>query len=215
MKKIALVIGSTGLVGTQLVKQLLDSPEYDLVKTFTRRTVTINHPKYKNHKVNFDDLESVKDLIQGDDVYSCMGTTLKKAGSIENQYRVDYTYQYNFAKIAKENGATHLLLISSPGAKPNAFYSPYLRIKGELDRDVAKLGYPKLSIFRPSVLAGERDEYRMAENLSIKVINMVKWMPGIAKYRPIFGKEVAQAMINASQLQGGDYALTDLFELSN
>src|SRR5579875_633123 len=129
--KTALVIGATGLVGTHLVKQLLADDRFAKVKTFVRRLTNAGNHKLKPHLIDFSQLQLSKQAITGDVLFSALGTTLRQAGSKEEQYKIDYTYQYNFAKIAAENGVGTLVLVSSAGASPkaNIFYS---RMKGEL-----------------------------------------------------------------------------------
>ena len=102
-KKTAIVIGATGLVGEQLVRQLLEDDRYGTVKVFHRRTTGISHPKLVETVIDFDSPEEWKHLITGDELYSALGTTLKAAGSKEAQYKVDYEYQFQVAKIAREN----------------------------------------------------------------------------------------------------------------
>ncbi|MCT4625186.1 MAG: NAD-dependent epimerase/dehydratase family protein, partial [Schleiferiaceae bacterium] len=116
--KIAIVIGATGLVGKHIVKYCLEHPNYSEVLVFTRRSTNIKHSKLKEHLIDFDQLEHVKDLIKGDDLFSAMGTTIKKAGSQDAQYKIDYTYPYQFAKYARENGIRNYGLVSSTGANP-------------------------------------------------------------------------------------------------
>jgi uncharacterized protein YbjT (DUF2867 family) len=120
MSKTALVIGATGLVGSEAVKQLLDDKRYAAVQVFHRRTTGILHPKLVEHIVEFDDLDSWKHLLTGDELYSALGTTLKKAGSQEAQYTIDFTYQYETAKAAAENGVKKYALVSSTGANAQA-----------------------------------------------------------------------------------------------
>lgn len=115
MKK-AILIGATGLIGSQLLKQLLNDGNYSEVKVLTRRTTGITHPKLKEILINFDELKNHKSEIVGDVLFSTMGTAKKKAGSEAVQYETDYTYQYNTAKLASDNGVKQLVLLSSYGA---------------------------------------------------------------------------------------------------
>ena len=111
MKK-AIVIGATGLIGKHLTKMLLDNPAYSTIKVFARKSSGINHPKLEEHIVNFDEIAKWKSNITGDELFSAMGTTIKKAGSKEAQFKIDVTYQYECAKAAAENGVKSYFLVS-------------------------------------------------------------------------------------------------------
>lgn len=195
MKK-AILIGATGLIGSELLRQLLADSNYSEVKVIARRTTGVIHSKLKEVLINFDDLENYKSEIVGDVLFSTMGTTMKKAGSQAVQYKIDYSYQYNTAKIASDNGVETLVLLSSTGAssKSKVFYS---RIKGELDEAVQKLKFTSVAIIRPSMLAGNRKEFRLAEKIVTPIMYAILWLPGIRKYRPIKDVVVAKAMINS------------------
>jgi len=166
MGKIANIIGASGLVGHQLLIQILDHPEFEKVRIFVRRPSGINHPKLEEHIIDFDLPASWRPLVKGDVLFSTLGTTIKTAKTKENQYRVDFTYQYEFAKAASENGVPTYLLVSSMGANPKSsvFYS---RMKGELEDAVAKLPFQKLFIIRPSILDGDRQEKRAGEKVGL------------------------------------------------
>jgi uncharacterized protein YbjT (DUF2867 family) len=195
MNLIANVIGATGLVGKQLVKQLLVNENFGKVRIFVRRDSGIQHPKLEQQVVDFAKEETWAKILTGDVLFSALGTTLKQAGSKEKQYEVDFTFNLNFARQAKENGIKNYVLVSSVGAnsKSNIFYS---RIKGELDDAVSKLGFKNLAILRSSSLTGDRDETRWMEKMSIPIVRFVTQFI-FKKYRPISGETVAQAMINA------------------
>ncbi len=166
MGKVALVVGATGLVGRQLVYQLLDDDRFDEVRIFVRRSYGRVHPKLKEYIIDFDKAESWQSLVIGDVLFLCMGTTLKAAGSKENQYKVDFTYQYRFAEIASKNGVAGIVLVSSAGADAHSSFF-YPRIKGELDEAVARLSFDSVTILRPSLLDGDREEKRIAEKISL------------------------------------------------
>ena len=159
MKK-AIVIGSTGMVGTQLIQLLLFSNNYVEITSLVRRESGITHPKLKEYVVDFDQPETWRQLVNGDVLFSCMGTTIAKAKTKENQYKTDYTYQYKVAEIAAQNGVPAYVLLSSAGAnvKSAAFY---MQMKGKLDEAVLKLSFETISILRPAQLYGERKEKRM------------------------------------------------------
>jgi uncharacterized protein YbjT (DUF2867 family) len=194
MGKKAILIGATGLIGSHILQLLLLDERYESVKVLHRRSTGISHPKLIEHIINFDNQESWKTLVFGDHLFSALGTTLKKAGSKDAQYKIDYTYQYNFAKIASENGISNYALVSSLGANPGSG-SFYPRIKGELDKAVQELSFNNTLILRPSFLDGNRDEFRLGERIGIAVAKVVCKIPGLKKYHPIKAETVANAMI--------------------
>lgn len=196
-KHTVVVLGATGLVGSELVKQLIHREDVGEVKCLVRRETSFGSDKVTDLIVDLDNPESYQELVAGDVLFSAFGTTLKKAGSKETQYKIDHTYQLQVAEAAKKNGVNHYILISSVGADPESsmFYN---RMKGELDRDVEALGFEKLSILRPSVLDGDRSESRPAEKIGIWVGRYVlPIIPYFRKYRAIKAQKVAAAMIGA------------------
>ena len=144
------VIGATGASGSALIEQLLHNKHYTKVTALLRKATFDDHPKLNQVVVDFDHLENYRDYIKGDVAFSCMGTTAKTAGSKEAQWIVDHDYQYNFAKLAKENGIPHFVLLSSKGADPNSSFF-YLKMKGTLDKEVLDLDFEKLFIFSPGM----------------------------------------------------------------
>jgi uncharacterized protein YbjT (DUF2867 family) len=193
----AIVIGATGLVGNQLVKQLIADSNYNIVKIFGRRPSGFEDAKLQEFIVDFAQSETYAEFLQGDVLFSCLGTTIKKAGTKAAQYQVDFTFQYEFAKKAFEQGIKKYALVSSSNAnaKSSIFYS---RIKGELDEAVINMGFEKCIIMRPSILLGERNEKRASEEFAAKVMQrMTNLLPFMRKYRGIQGYEVAEAMRNA------------------
>lgn len=195
--KTAIVLGATGLVGTQLVDLLMKDDRFTTIKIFVRRTTGRKNAKIQEHIIDFDKPDQWKTLVTGDVLFSAFGTTIKKAGSQDTQYKIDYTYQYDVAKAAAENGVATYVLVSSAGASPNSkiFYN---RMKGELERDVKQLPFRNIHIFQPGILAGNRLEFRAGEKIGIAVMSVFKYIPGLKQFRPIDAKIVAQAMINAS-----------------
>lgn len=118
----ALVIGATGLVGNQLVEQLLANDQFSAVVIFVRRTTGLQHNKLREHIISFEQPESWDHLVKGDVLFSALGTTLKQAGSKETQFKVDFTYQYQFAEVAATNGIATYVLVSSAGANEKASF---------------------------------------------------------------------------------------------
>lgn len=185
--KTAIVIGATGLVGGELVRLLLKDTRFEKVKIFVRRSQGLRQEKLEEYIVNFDEPDNWKKMVTGDVLYSAMGTTLKVAGSKEAQYKIDYTYQYQVAKIAAANGVREYVLISAAGSSPDSkiFYS---KMKGELERDIKKLPFETIHIIRPGMLAGEREVARTGEHLGIAVMGFLGRIPGLARLKPIQGQ---------------------------
>lgn len=200
----ALVIGATGATGKDLVYKLLNDKDYDEVNIFVRKPMNIQHPKLKTHVVDFDKPEEWKDLVKGDVAFSCLGTTLKAAGSKEAQRKVDYNYQYNFAKMAKKNNVEDFILVSSYGASPTSqiFYS---RMKGELEESIKALHFNKLTIFQPGML-DRKDTERTGEVLGGKIIKFANKFGILTQQKPLPTDILAQAMINSSKIKSYGYS---------
>jgi len=215
--KTAIVIGATGLVGSHLTGQLLETDDYKLVKVFARCPISRENPKLESHIVDFENMESWQHLITGHELFSALGTTLKKAGSKETQYKVDFTFQYDVAVAAANNEVQKYLLVSSVGANA-ASNNFYLRMKGELDQKVSDLPFHQIMILKPSILAGKRDESRGLEELGVSLAKpLIRILPFLRKYRPIDGEIVAAAMIKAAGIDSKEkvveYVLDEIFEL--
>ena len=185
----ALVVGSTGLVGTECLRQLSRDPAHRPVIALTRRPLPGDVPATVTERViSFDRLEAHRAEVSGDHVFCALGTTIRKAGSRERFRQIDHDLPLSIARMALENGARHFSLVSATGATPasRVFYN---RVKGELERDIQELGYPSLVILRPSVLAGERAERRPLESLGRLLLRAV---PG--RYHPVHARAVAATM---------------------
>ncbi|MET7258878.1 NAD(P)H-binding protein [Dyadobacter fermentans] len=179
----ALIIGATGATGKDLVNTLLRDPDYTGVVTFVRRTSGIHHPKLTEVLTDFDKMEPIEGQINGDVWFSCLGTTLKTAGSKEKQWHIDYEIPLEFARIAKRNGVRQMVLLSSYGASPHSkvFYS---KMKGELEEKMKGLGFEKLIIFKPGLLL-RKDTDRLGEKISASVIGLLNKLGIIRKFRPM------------------------------
>ncbi len=212
LNKSAVLIGATGLVGSEVLNLLLEDGRYRKVKVFHKRSTGIQHPKLEEHIIDFDNIHEWQHLITGDELYSALGTTIKKAGNEESQYAVDYTYQYEVAKAAADNGVKRYSLISSAGAnhRSRVFYS---RLKGELDDDVKALPFEVITIMRPSILSGDRNESRPGESIGLFFLSFMTKIPGLKKYRPISGSIVAQGMINSLHKCPPGYHIFELDEI--
>lgn len=193
----ALVIGATGAVGKDLVDQLLKDESVERVDVFVRREVKVPSSKLVSHIVDFDHPEAWSDLLVGDVLFSCLGTTIKAAGSQNAQWKVDYTYQYEAAKAARENGVGKLVLVSSVGADPKSriFYS---RMKGRLDEDVQKLGFATCFILRPPSLIRKGSD-RFGEKAGVAILKALNAIGLMRSWKPMPTEEVAAAMIRLAE----------------
>ncbi|WP_394847283.1 oxidoreductase [Pendulispora brunnea] len=198
----ALIVGATGLVGNHCLDLLRSEPQYRRVVVLTRRTLGVADAKLSEELVDFDRLDEHPDAFRCDDVYCCLGTTRKIAGSNEAFRKVDHDYIVEVARLAKERGAKRFALVSSMGADVRS-RNFYLRVKGETERDVEALGYDVLQIFRPSFLVGQRNVRRPSEAMVVAVTRGVSnaLIGPLRKYRPIEASTVAAAMVR-SLVQG-------------
>lgn len=189
--KTALLLGATGLVGGYLLSQLLEDARYDAVIALTRRPLDLQHPKLQQVIIDFDHPNPAQ--IRGDDLFCALGTTLRKAGSKEAQYRIDCAYPYEIGKIARQNGVQQYLLVSSIGADAQSS-NFYLRTKGDLEEKIKALDFKAFVSARPSFLSGNRSEFRLGERIGIALANL--FAPLIPrKYRAIHARKVAAALI--------------------
>jgi uncharacterized protein YbjT (DUF2867 family) len=196
-KRTAVIVGSTGAIGRQLVPLVQASPRFDkLVVLHHRPTPYARMPKFDERIVDFTRLPAPADGEDIEAVFCCIGTTQKKAGSTEAFQRVDRDIPIALARWAAANGATTFVGISSVDARASA-RSVYLKTKGQMEAGVAGAGLGSAYILRPSVLAGERDEYRLAERAANRVLAVIgPIMDGpLRKYRAVHTKTVAKAML--------------------
>ena len=212
----ALVIGATGATGSELVNQLLEDNRFNSVIVFSRRPLVVTHAKLTTHIVDFDNPQSWSHLIKGDVLYSALATTLKQAGSQKEQYKIDYTYQYQTAATAAANGVGAYVLVSAMGASANSWLF-YPRIKGQLDNAVASLPFKQIHIFRPGFLRRQPDKIRPMEKLSIAIFDAFNKV-GLFKSQKALPVEVlAQKMISVLFKPAGSqfqvYSLDSIFDL--
>jgi len=201
MEKIAIVIGATGLVGRALVDQLADADHIDKVITLTRRSAKHSSSKVFNQVVEFDHLENYASSFSAEFLFSCLGTTRRQAGSIAAQRKVDLEYQFKAARLAASNGVRHYLLVSSSAADDQS-NNPYLKMKGELEQKIKSLPFERVSIFQPSLLLGQRADFRLGEKLGSWAMFVLRIIPGLRRFRPISGEQVAAKMVQVSQQPG-------------
>ena len=207
----ALVIGATGATGKDLVNQLCQDSDFDEIDIFVRRRSDFHQEKVKAHLVDFDHPEEWKHLVKGDVAFSCLGTTLKSAGSKENQKIIDYDYQFNFAKAAKENKVEDYILVSAYGADPDSkiFYS---RIKGELEEAVKNLKFEKTTIFKPGMLE-RKNTNRNGEVFGLKIIKFLNKLGLFKSQQPLPTSILAKAMIVASKIKSNSFSEVKLHSI--
>jgi uncharacterized protein YbjT (DUF2867 family) len=195
-KKTALVFGSTGLVGNLLLEELVDSERYSAIRIFVRQSTGISVPGVEEIITDFSDSENLAPKITGDDLFICLGTTIKKAGSVENMEKIDRDLPVKIAQMARSNGVKNIAAVSSIGASADS-KNYYLRIKGEMEEGIMMLDFENITIVRPSMLLGERKERRTGELVGKVVMKAFKpVLTGkLRKYRAIHGRDVARAMI--------------------
>lgn len=190
----ALVVGATGLVGSSLVKLLCESEEYAAVNVLSRRPLDFTHPKLVVKLCEFDQIAD-KDIEFAHEVFCCLGTTMKKAGSKQQFEKVDFEYPLTIAAIAKNRGVGHFIVISAMGANEKAL-AYYSQVKGKLEAELIKMDFPRLSIVRPSLITGDRQEFRLGETIGdkvLKVLNPILVGP-LKKMHSIPATQIALAM---------------------
>lgn len=216
MKKIAFLAGTSGLIGMQLLHQLIQDSSYDFIISVGRRKLALKHEKLVQiegdlgkikewdfeTKLRSDDLGGIMfpllEAIHNESVemhaFCSLGTTIKVAGSKEKFYQIDHDYVLNFALWVKSMGATKFLFVSSLGADPQSsvFYS---KVKGEVEEDLKVIPFNYLGLFRPSLLMGQRKEFRFGEEVAKIFMKPLIWFKLAKKYRPIYDHQVAKAMI--------------------
>lgn len=196
MPRTALVAGPTGLIGHLLLQRLLQHPAYGEVRALSRRPLPVQHERLRVTQTDYYNLAGLGETLAVDDVYCCLGTTLRTAGSRAAFEDVDYRMVVELARAAHAAGARQFLVVSAVGASPRAlaFYS---RVKGRMEEAIATAGYDSVHIVRPSLLLGERGESRPGEAIAQKLAPALSPLLGgtLARYRPVHAGEVADAMI--------------------
>ena len=205
----ALVIGATGATGKELVQLLLKDDDFSQVSIFVRTAPTINHKKLKIHEIDFKDQEKYKDKIKGDILFSALGTTKKDAGGKDQQYEIDYTFQYEFAKIAAENGVANYSLVSSVGANSKSSFF-YPKIKGALEEGVKKLNFNKIDIFQPPMLIRQPKLMREGEKSGIKILNKLNKIGILKSQKPLAVEALAEKMLKMAKNSSKEKVTTHL-----
>ena len=197
MNKVALIAGSSGLTGGFLLRILLEAPEYREIIAYVRKPTGIEHPKLREVVMDWEKLDAP---VPADEVFCCLGTTIKKAGSQEAFRRVDYEYPLHLAELQLQGGSQQFLLVSAIGADASSSFF-YSRVKGELEDALKKLGYKSLHIFQPSFIAGPRKEKRVGERIGLAIFSFISplFIGPLKKYAPIPAEQIARAMYRSAQ----------------
>jgi len=200
MSRTALLAGATGLVGSHVLASLLANDAWSRVVTVGRRTTPQHHEKLEQRVVDLGGIEALGDLPRADDVFCCLGTTIRQAGSQQAFRHVDYDFVVGLARAGVRMAATQFLLVSAIGADPESrvFYS---RVKGEAEAAVRTLPYRAIQIFRPSLLLGERSAFRLGERIAMVGAPLLQLflVSRLRRYRPIQARDVARAMVRIAR----------------
>ena len=197
MKKIAIILGATGLTGSILLEKLLNDDRYKSIKLFSRKEIEGLPSKVNQYVGNLFELENFKADFTGDEVYCCIGTTAKKTPDKAIYKAIDYGIPVASAKLSKENGIPAYLVVSALGAnaKSSIFYN---KTKGEMERDVLSQEIDHTYILQPSLIEGNRKEQRIGEQIGLVLFKLVQplFIGKLKKYRSTEAEHIAQAMIN-------------------
>ena len=201
MKK-AILFGASGFVGSYLLDELLNDADYEKVMIVVRKNLNISHPKLETIIGNYHSLPDLKRNIVADEIFITLGTTRKNTPDKGEYYQTDHDYPVLAAKIAKEKGAKSVFVVTAVGANANSGIF-YVKMKGEIERDIIALDFEHTHIFRPSMLMGNRKEHRPLEKTFIKIWSVINriFIWKLNRYRGIDGAAVAKAMINAAKNQ--------------
>jgi len=203
--KTAILFGSTGLTGSFVLQELIKDVRYSRIILFLRKPLPELLPKITEVVMELTEHDDFEKFVFGDEIYCCLGTTIRKAGSQEAFRKVDFELPVRIAKAAKINGVSKMLVISSIGADPKSS-NFYLRTKGEMESSILAAGLKNVYIFRPSILLGPRKESRLGESIGKMLMNAFSFfMAGtLKKYRPIHVQTVAKAMIATANSENPD-----------
>lgn len=199
MAKKAIIAGASGLIGSHLLRQLLDGDAYAQVLVLTRRQLPMQHAKLTQLVLDFDKMDEHADKITGDAVFCCLGTTVAQTPDKALYRKIDHNYPIRLAQLALKNGVQQFHWVSSVGADANSS-NAYLKLKGETEDDLKKVGTPSLHIYRPSMLTGRKEKQRFSESVINAIMKLADplLMGNLTKYHSIPGSVVAKAMIGQS-----------------
>ena len=209
--KTAILFGATGLIGSYVLQELLKDERYERIILFSRKSLHTGSHKVIEIITGFEDKEIIENHLYGDEIYCCLGTTIRKAGNQEAFRKVDYSLPLMIGVAAKKNGIRKMLVVSSLGADAQSS-NFYLRTKGEMEQSLKSLSIPSLHFFRPSMLLGPRTESRPAETIGKIAMEAISFLfiGGLKKYKAIPAHTVAKAMISvANAIQPDDVYESD------
>lgn len=195
-QKSALLLGATGLTGGHLLNLLLESEDYHTVYIYSRRPIGIQNPKLKEIIINFDTYEGT---VEADNVFCCLGTTIKVAKTKEAFKKVDLEYPVKIAQLQFNAGSKRFLVISAMGAAADSLFF-YSKVKAEMETQLTNIGYPKLLIFRPALITGERKEHRAGEKIAAGINEVLNYVlvGKLRKYQSVSAKAIASCMLSYS-----------------
>ena len=198
--KTALIFGSSGLIGGELLNAVKQNNNYNKIKLFVRSAPNNNDPKVEIIQTDFNNLEKYKNSMLGDDCFFCIGTTRKDTPDKNEYRRIEHNIPVDVAKIAKSNSVKVFIYVSSLGANPNSSGS-YLKNKGQVEEKLNNLNFPKLAVIRPSILLGNRKVFRLGERIGIFIMKALSilFLGSLKKYKPIEAQNVAKAMVAIAQ----------------
>lgn len=210
----AIVLGATGTVGKELIEKLIENENFTEIISLGLKPCGLKNSKLTEHIIDFNRPETWKDVVQGDVLFSTWGTIVEQAKTKDEQYAVDYSYQYKVAEVAALNGVTAYVLVSSAGAdiNSNAFYK---KIKGRLDKAVQRLPFEYINILRPGKLYGNITETVLSERIKLSMLRQLNKIGLLKQFRPIKEKIVAKAMIHAARKYHSTiYTLDEVYQLA-
>ena len=199
MKRTVALFGSTALIGSEILKLLINDDNYETINVITRKKVTVKSKKIKNYIIDFSNPEDYRKIIKkGDIIIASIGTTQSKVSFNKRDYRkVDYDILLNIAKACKSNLASSFCFVSSAGANEKS-KNFYLGLKGEIENSIMRLGLKSCLIFRPSLLLGKRNEFRFGEIIAQKIMPLFSFLMK-SNYKPIKATDVAKSIVNESK----------------
>ncbi len=209
-----MIVGATGLVGRECLRLLLADNGFSRIVVLTRRPLSpvVRSPKLETHVIDFEHLNEYDELFRVDAILCALGTTIRQAGSRTRFRTVDHEYPLAFAKIGRRAGCGHFLVVSALGANPRSrvFYN---RVKGELEEALRGLGYPRLTIVRPSLLLGPRAELRLGEEVAKRV---TRWLGPLVPraFKPVEARAVATALVRAAREPGSGVRVIESGEIA-
>jgi uncharacterized protein YbjT (DUF2867 family) len=209
-KRIAMIAGATGLVGSYLIQYLSADPFYQKIISLVRRPSGLSLPKVQEKILDFEELENALADEPADHIFCCLGTTMKKAGSKDKFHTVDFQYPYRLAKFMKSKGAAQYNLVSALGANQKSMFF-YNRVKGQAESEIAQLNFDQFNAFRPSLLLGERQEQRKGEQLATTMSEFFSpaMLGPLRKYRGIEARTVAKAMLQVAKAEKPGYKIIE------